>query len=116
MTGLYFYDQDVSAIARMLKPSGRNELEITDVKKIYLSRGELSVEMLGRGFAWLDIGTHKRLLEASNFVQTIEHRQGLKIACWKRLPFVKAILTLIKCWRWPTIRSRMTTAGICAAW
>lgn len=93
VTGLYFYDNDVVKIAKSILPSPRGELEITDVNKAYRARGDLNVELLGRGFAWLDTGTHDSLMEAGQFVQTVEHRQGLKVACLEEIAFHKGWLS-----------------------
>ncbi|MES9899593.1 MAG: glucose-1-phosphate thymidylyltransferase RfbA [Sedimenticola sp.] len=87
VTGLYFYDNDVVDIAKSIEPSPRGELEITDVNKVYLERGTLNVQVMGRGFAWLDTGTHDSLLSAANFIQVVEERQGLKIACPEEIAY-----------------------------
>ena len=97
--GLYFYDNDVVDIAKNVKPSERGELEITSINEEYLKRGKLKVELLGRGMAWLDTGTHVGLLEAANFIETIQKRQGLYIACLEEIAYIKGYIddeTLLK--------------------
>ena len=93
VTGLYFYDNRVVDLARNLQPSARGELEITDLNRLYMEAGDLYVEQMGRGYAWLDTGTHDSLLEAGEFVRTIQHRQGVQIACLEEIAFQQGFIT-----------------------
>jgi len=96
VTGLYFYDQNVAKMAKSLKPSKRNELEITDLNRLYLNQNQLHIEVMGRGYAWLDTGTHESLLEASQFIATLENRQGLKVACPEEIAYRQNWITANK--------------------
>ncbi len=101
VTGLYFYDSRVTELARQVKPSARGELEITDLNRLYMEAGALHVERMGRGFAWLDTGTHDNLLDASSFVRTLQHRQGIQIACLEEIAWLQGFIT----------REQMVTRG-----
>ena len=113
VTGLYFYDNDVIEIAKQITPSVRGELEITDVNLAYLQRGDLHVSLLGRGFAWLDTGTHDSLLEAGQFVQTVEHRQGLKVACLEEIAYRQKWITKAQLVASGTALKKPDTVSIC---
>ena len=113
VTGLYFYDNDVIEIAKNIEPSPRGELEITDVNKAYLERGDLSVELMGRGFAWLDTGTHESLLEAAQYIETVQRMQNMQVATWKKLPIVWVILQLMMFLNWRNHLRKMNTVSTC---
>lgn len=114
VTGLYFYDNDVVEIAKNIKPSPRGELEITDVNKAYLERGDLSVELMGRGFAWLDTGTHESLLEAAQYIETVQRLQTFKSRTWKKLLTAWATLQKNKCMNWHNRLRKMNTDNTCS--
>ena len=113
MTGLYFYDNAVLDIAAGLRPSARGELEITDVNRRYMEMRKLHVVKLGRGYAWLDTGTHDALLDAAEFVRSIQHRQGLLVGCPEEIAYIKDSSPPMSCAAWPPNTARPHTGGIC---